>query len=991
MKLLIGGMVRVLRFVPFVFSFAAFNAVAGEETREIEEVVVTGSYLKRSTADSPSPLSVVDQADIASIGATEITDVVASMTYNSGSIRGAVAGLGGDSGIGNTNINLRNLGNGSTLVLINGHRNVAAEFDNSGNAYVDLGSIVPMIALKRVEIVKDGSSALYGSDAIAGVVNFITQNDFEGFSFDVTRATDDETGNQDDTTIQAMMGVASDRGSITVAVSWFDREELTVGDRFDYFGGAGVTSFGKPGNFDALGAIAADPNSPNPSDSFGNRADLDCNLVRDIDGRGALGQIGSSCFYDFSTFFPLSGEQTQTKIFTSARYQLSDNIEIYGDAGASENQFIRNNSLFPDVTFAVIPVGNLGLINDASRRGILPVPLLASQRLLGGHIGQAETAARPVDTHSNYNRDFFRVSGGVRTDFEIGNREWNVDLAFTRSERKYAQNIRSDTLTNNTNAAYQGLGGPLCNPASDTAGSGNLGTGDCFYFNPFASSRFKPDGSPQDDPLLLNPDDLLNWMAGEIITLTENTQTVVDLVAAGELWQTEKGPIQMAIGAQWRRDEIEHDPDKNQNNNNFKFSFGEQDYEAEEKTFAVFMETSIPLTENLELDIAIRYEDFEELDDDTVDPKATLLWRPVDSLSLRASVGTSFRTPSLLQSSGQTTSLLNSSDPFGSTGGLAFRPTLTDGNPNLKPEEATAYNIGFSWAPVDGILEGLSVDMDYYNYDYDDIITREAHQDLINKDNAARCPQGVSDFGDSTGSDAFNPDIPLCGVQSVSGITPDGTVVTKGQIISVGPGTPDKVIRNAAGDLLRTQASFLNAQSLETDGIDLSISYKFELDNWGRFGVGLTGSYTLSYDLVNADGVSIDGVGKRNESNSVGRPLPEYQAVVNLTWARNRHDVQAFVRYLDGYEDDTVGASAFRAGLIGIDPNETINSFTTVDFQYNYQVPGFSVLDEGGVITLGMKNAFDRLPPHMNTSNQFDARTHDPRGRILYARYKIDM
>ena len=138
---------------------------AAEEV--IEEIVVTGSYLKRSPETSPSPLAVVQQEAFENIGATEISDLVNTLPYNSGSTNQTSAFNGGDNSTGNTNINLRNLGLGSTLILVNGKRTVAANFDGQGNAYVDVSNLIPAIAIERMEVVLDGTSALYGSDAVA--------------------------------------------------------------------------------------------------------------------------------------------------------------------------------------------------------------------------------------------------------------------------------------------------------------------------------------------------------------------------------------------------------------------------------------------------------------------------------------------------------------------------------------------------------------------------------------------------------------------------------------------------------------------------------------------------------------------------------------------------------------------------------------------------------------------------------------------------------
>ena len=199
-------------------AMTSWSALAEEG---IEEVIVTGSYLKKSTENSASPLTVMSKVELDQMAATDMKDVVSNLTFSSGSIGGsATAFYGGDNSTGNANVNLRNLGSGATLVLVNGKRNVSTSFDNIGSGYLDVDGLIPNIALERVEIVKDGSSALYGSDAIAGVVNFITRKNFEGFELQYDYAEDSETGRQQDNLISAILGVSGDRGNITMSASY---------------------------------------------------------------------------------------------------------------------------------------------------------------------------------------------------------------------------------------------------------------------------------------------------------------------------------------------------------------------------------------------------------------------------------------------------------------------------------------------------------------------------------------------------------------------------------------------------------------------------------------------------------------------------------------------------------------------------------------------------------------------------------------------------
>ena len=621
-------------------AMTSWSALAEEG---IEEVIVTGSYLKKSTENSASPLTVMSKVELDQMAATDMKDVVSNLTFSSGSIGGsATAFYGGDNSTGNANVNLRNLGSGATLVLVNGKRNVSTSFDNIGSGYLDVDGLIPNIALERVEIVKDGSSALYGSDAIAGVVNFITRKNFEGFELQYDYAEDSETGRQQDNLISAILGVSGDRGNITMSASYLDRSPLQIGDRYDDYGRSGLSTFGQPGRYVMLGpVIPADSFFvPGGSDSFGQGADPDCDLVAAADGpAGTLGNVNGLCIYDFSSFFNLVMEGTQKKAHVDGSYELTDNLEVYGSFSFAENWTSRGNSLYPDVSFAIIGTDSPGLQLDAARRGVTPFPYLALQRMMGGTY-TSDSTERPIDTKDSYTRTNYRFNLGATYDFEVGGNQWTLDVSGTFSQRNYNSVNPSDSLTSNVDAAYVGLGGPSCDQINGTPGSGNNGTGNCYYYNPFQTSNYDPvtgarwntsDQSAwaanpdltvaQAALLYQNPTELYEWMQGEIASQSDARQVVFDAVVAGDLMEMGAGNLGLAVGVQIRKDELETDIDTNSNNNNFKFIYGAQDWSNELSASSVFAEVFVPLTDRLELTFAGRYEDFDELGKNSFDPK----------------------------------------------------------------------------------------------------------------------------------------------------------------------------------------------------------------------------------------------------------------------------------------------------------------------------------------------------------------------------------
>ena len=166
----------------------------------------------------------------------------------------------------------------------------------------------------------------------------------------------------------------------------------------------------------------------------------------------------------------------------------------------------------------------------------------------------------------------------------------------------------------------------------------------------------------------------------------------------------------------------------------------------------------------------------------------------------------------------------------------------------------------------------------------------------------------------------------------------------------------------------------------------MTTGYRFDMGGAGTFNTMLSVSYTLSYDIVDDQGNAIDGVGSRNAGNSIGRPLPEYKANWMFGWEKDRHSASIVVKHIDGYTDD-VPQSGLRGSFIGFAPE--IDSFTTFDVQYNFQLPDLWFHGDGSQITIGAKNAGNKVAPLVNVDGAFDPFTHDPRGRIVYMRYRI--
>ncbi len=1001
-------------------AFAGPYAVAEDEDAAIEEVVVTGSYLKRTAQDSPSPLSVVTSADIEDLGAADFAEVIASMPWASGSQVRATT-FQGEGADGRANVNLRNLGHGATLPLVNGHRHVPSWYNPRGNASTNVNALVPNIAVERIEIVKDGASALYGSDAVAGVVNLITKDDFEGFDFSYQYTVDDETGEGDTNQVGMIWGVQGDRGGIVVSGSFLDRGEINVADNYRRFGGTTLSSTGQPGRLlplstadiiwgpNATGGVPgefvdpgcadndpATPCSRNPPRdpaglSFG-QADVNCEDAAALTpgNGGALGNLFNRCVYDYGSFFSIQAEESLRNFFVEGHYDISERLEAKFEFASNNSEFNRLNSLNPNAPALTIPTGteyidangdvqfapNPGSAEDAFRRGIQPIEYANLTRLQGYSSSENGSPLRPVTTFTDTNRNDQRMVVGLTYDAAFGDREWTIDATYTASNHSSQTAQVQDTLSTHMELALNGYGGPNCDPftgvpgegnASYAASGGDFAAGSCYFFNPFGNSVFNRDGSLlQSDLTLRNAPELYDWLIGRASSDADYRQRVIDIVASGDLFDTDSGPVGLAVGFQRRVDKGKVIFDSSLTTGNLDFVFGADDWSGQLTTTAFFAEVGIPLGDRVEVNVAGRYEDFDEIGEDTFDPKFTFIWRATDSLTVRASGGSSFRVPSLQQSFGALTTVDNEEDLIG---GTTFKPSITVGNPELAPESADNWNIGISWVPEDGPLEGLSIDLDYYDYEYEDIITRESSNNLLDADNAA-----IQAYVDA------NPGTSLA----------DAAMLADRNF--------DQIIRNSSGILLRILPDFANANGADISGLDTNIAYRFDND-WGNWRVGLQAAWIETYDVEvpNDDGTAttFDGVGNYNSNNPVARPLPEWKVNATLSWAMNNHRVFALVRWVDEVETDipapTRGFFAAVARLAGNNSvaddlaDEEIEDMTTVDIQYNYNFGEQWFLADSN-LTLGIQNVFDEEAPAIAVVTAFDPTLHDGRGRIFFAR-----
>lgn len=765
---------QIAAAIATILSFAPPGAVAQEAA--LEEVLVTGSYIRRdSQMDKISPTETVSQEDIAREGASAITDVIKNLPINVGGDFQADT-FTSNSTVGTSNINLRNLGLGSTLILINGARQTTSSAANQqGATFVDTNTLMPLIMIDKIEILKEGAASTYGSDAVAGVVNFITRDRFEGFELDLNYQSVDQ-GGQSDTRIAGIWGQSfnDERSHLVVAASYLERDPLQASDR-DFTDGTFNSSFGRPGTFIA-------------TDGSGERfLDPAC-------GVGTSYELNDTCYTDITGNFQLIPAEEQKQLFSTFRHRFSDRATGMLEIGYASNETKQDN----------------GPTNPAGGSPLVPMSNPAAQ-LFGQEVvfqGRPKAVGYAPETDT-YKHETWRVAGHFTYTL---NDSWYWDNTVAYSENNSDWDSPITPIRSRLLAALAGNGGP----------SGNE------TFNPLYGAENSPS--------------LIEYISTGSPELDSSASLMaVDSVVSGDLFELESGQVGVAAGLHFRREDFKHDFGDIYNAEDLmQLGGGGPDSSGERDIFAAFGELNVPVLANLEMQLALRYEDYGD-GIDSLDPKIAFLWQPSDIVALRASASTAFRGPSLFQVDGVQTSVAQILDPIAGNGQISTASAKTQGG-DLDPETADVYNLGVTLSPI----ADMEFSLDYWRFEYEDVLSRE---------NA----QAVVDSND-----------------------------------------PDKVIRdpfsNAVSEL---RLDYVNASVIDTDGLDISFSYL--PGNW-RF--TLDGTYINSYDLQLTKGAdTIDAVGSRNATN-IARPLPEFRGNASVGWANETHSATLFIRYIDSYTND---------------------------------------------------------------------------------------
>ncbi len=643
----------------------------------LEEVVVTGSYIKRdSQAELASPVEVLTNEDLRNIGATSLDEIVNTLTINTGAQIYA-NNLEQGRNAGSTNVNLRGLGEASTLVLLNGTRNTWTPAVNlQGDQYVNLSTLVPMVAVGRMEVLKDGASAIYGSDAVAGVVNFITRDTFEGLEFNF-ETEDYSNGSSTQYDFSAIFGAAHEHGNFMAAFSYMEISPTTNAERWDDFKATqtSITGLAYPSNVFNGPIRYTDPKCSNPGDSF---------------PAGLVFQA-FLCRLRFGYYGNVISEEQRMQGYASANYEISEQFDFFGEMVFANNEVIIGSvPTQPVVSSVFVPENHPDLAIFAPGN---PDPFAGVTRINADGLREVDWLGRVLGAGTPQNNDLkpfdsWRIKGGLRGDLTD---TWSYTLSYAYSIDETSA-YRRESIQHELQEALYGRGG--------------TNRDEWFHFAYDARDQ--------------NSDDLMATILGFYGYDAKATQKVFDFVTTGELFKMGSGSAYGALGVQYLEDSLAYDYNDQSEQFVFSFFIGGDDFAVKQDTKSVFGEIVLPVTENFELSLAARYTDVEG--QTSTDPKASFLWTATDSWSFRGSIGTSFRVPSLFTQGGSFYNAGAGFDP-GTGREVTFREEkATNPADPLVPQTATSYNIGTTFTSENGITASL----DYWNYDYKDYITYEA-------------------------------------------------------------------------------------------------------------------------------------------------------------------------------------------------------------------------------------------------------------------------
>lgn len=663
----------------FAQQAAPKDAEKEDKTLQLEKFEVTGSRIKRIDAETPQPVIAITRADFEATGFTTVGDALRALPMVSGQSLTSIDG-GTSFTPGTSSVNLRGLGNNNTLVLVNGRR--AAPYGSPGfngfQVVFDFNSI-PTAAIESIEILKDGASAIYGSDAVAGVVDIRLRKDFQGLSTELSFGNTFNTDSMERGGF-AIFGTTSDKTSIVTTLDWSQREAIYARD-LAYTATADGSSVG---GFDQRSSANVIANVRGLADRV-TFPSGQATFATPQTNPTLAAAIPGNRFYNFQEHAGMFPETRSFGFYTRATHDITDNLSFFGEFSFRRSEVTIDAA--PTPLFATNENGD-------SVFGTIVFPATNPFNPFGQDI--TDLRWRMLDSGNRVNAitsDVPRVLIGL--EGKIGDDwTWETGALYTKVQ------------TTNTNA------GTVFDRLLQDAFNGVEIEGEMLYANPFGPN----------DPRILD------YMTGENPQNDTYQIRSYDVSASGSLFELPAGPLGVAFGGEFRTEKIASiGTVANETGQVVGGSEGANTFGAR-RVHSLYTEVGIPLHRMLEVQLAARYEDYSDFGT-TTKPKVAVKFRPFDQLLLRASYGESFLAPNLpflytTQSVSFSSQFL--ADPLRPSDPLNQVRQLGGGNPLLQPEETEVQYAGFVLSPFTkskgSLFQSLTFNVDYFKFDQTNLI-----------------------------------------------------------------------------------------------------------------------------------------------------------------------------------------------------------------------------------------------------------------------------
>ncbi|TSK00117.1 TonB-dependent receptor [Xanthomonas citri pv. glycines] len=918
-------------------------AAAQESTTTLDRIEITGSRIRSADVETQQPILTLDRQALEKQGLTSVADVLQNLTSAGSPAISRADALSSGEDVGGYYVDLRNLGAQRTLVLVNGKRLGA-----STSGLQDLSQI-PMSAIERIEVLKDGASSIYGSDAITGVVNVITRKRFDGAEASVQFGQFGQ-GDGDTTQYSFTVGSQGERGGVTLSAEYSKQDPVFAKNRwFSRDGSRGPNST---------------PNSWSPisqNGSWCNPLQVDCD---DPDTAvwqtlNAGGNPNNPADYHRITpaEYANSNQQMMVQtgierksVFANVNYDVADAITFNADIAYNERTTDGQIAGYPyqfgsfgtplEGSSAFNPIGQ----DVDFRRRLWEVPRASENQL---------KTLRFAPTLSGY--------------FDIGGKTWDWDVGALWNRNENTKRSRGDMSLIASRQALgpsfiNGQGVAQCGTAADP-----ISLSACRPWNPLLPYNVAGQGSLADPALqeFLFP-------TFTDTGLTKTTSFTANL--SGSVVELPAGDLGVAVGYEHRKEEGRFSPDAFAQSGE-STGLGAKTTQGQYSLDEVYLELNVPLlsdvafAKELTFNAATRYSDYSNFGN-TLNSKFGLTWRPLEDLLVRATYAEGFRAPTISDLYGGLSSSFesyidpcgvgapnsvngnaacnNANVPLGYTQlGQGFVPCTTypcqtpdefisGANPNLKPETSTSKTAGLVWSPR--WVQGLDISLDWYRYEINDMIIADS-VDRILRDcyvlgNAERCAN---------------------------------------------------VTRAADGHISAMSYGVANLGQMETEGYDLGVKYRLPETAIGSFTFDWQTSYVSKYDEAGQD-----SAGNAIMIGRVGEPgIFRVRSNVGVNWSLGDFGVNYTLRYYSGMKESCITlAEGYCDAPDHVangesDPLRHTGANTFHDLQVNWKAPW------DATIALGANNVFDHRGPlqYSAPNSSFAYYGGFEIGRFVYMKY----